>query len=378
MKHLIYFSTAGLGLALLGSCGPQQPVSNAAPQPYPVTTLTPAATQLHMDYPATVRGQQNIEIRPKVDGYVAQILVDEGASVKKGQLLFKISAPQYEQEVITAQAAIKSAEAAVNNASMQVRKTLPLVKKEIISEFDLEAAQLALQAKEAALAQAKAALQNARVNLGYTTIYSPADGVIGSLPYKIGSLVNSSSVQPLTMLSDISNIHAYFSFTEQQFLELISSAGHTTTEEALKKMPAAELVLANGNMYTEKGKIEATGGQINTGTGAISMRATFSNKAGLIHSGSSATIRITQPVSNAMIVPAKATYEMQGKKFVFTVDTSGTAHVTEIQVGALPAGDAFIVTRGLKAGDRIITEGIGSLKEGDKIKPVTHAVTAAR
>lgn len=347
------------------------------PQPYPVLTLKPSETTLHMDYPATVRGQQNIEIRPKIDGYMAQIMVDEGATVKKGQLLFKINAPQYQQEVLTAQAAIKSAEAAVNTASMQVRKVTPLVKKEIVSNYELEAAELALQAREAELAQAKASLQNARVNLGYTAIYSPADGVIGTLPYKIGSLVAPNSDQPLTVLSDIANVHVYFSFTEKQLLDLAGTDANTSLDTKLKQLPPVQLVLANGNEYTETGKVETTGGLINSGTGAISMRAVFTNKAGLIRSGSSATIRISQPVSNALMVPAKATYEMQGKKFVFTVDTAGAVHSREITVGNLPAGDAYIVGNGLQAGDKIITDGIGSLKEGTKIKAVAPAATTA-
>ncbi len=381
MQTLSHKTAAMVVLSILTACGNNKPAADysSEPQPFPVVTLQPAAATLNMDYPATVRGQQNIEIRPKVDGYVAQILVDEGATVKKGQLLFKINAPQYEQEVLTAQAAIKSAEAAVNTARMQVRKVTPLVKKEIVSNYELEAAELAVQAREAELAQARASLQNARVNLGYTTIYSPADGVIGSLPYKIGSLVASSSEQPLTILSDISNVHVYFSFTEKQFLDLAGTDASASLETQLKKLPPVQLILANGNAYPEKGQVEATGGQINTGTGAISMRATFHNKAGLIRSGSSAVVRISQPVTDAIVVPAKATYEMQGKKFVFTVDAAGTAHVREIQVGQQSSGDAYIVSNGLHSGDKIVTEGIGSLKDGIKIKPVaTPTTTAAR
>ncbi|WP_343743920.1 efflux RND transporter periplasmic adaptor subunit [Chitinophaga sp.] len=380
MQRTLTFPAAALVvLSVLTACssGHTEAGYGNEPQPYPVLTLNASETTIHTDYPATVRGQQNIEIRPKVDGYVAQILVDEGATVKKGQLLFKINAPQYEQEVLTAQAAIKSAEAAVNTARMQVRKVTPLVKKEIVSNYELEAAELALQAREAELAQAKASLQNARVNLGYTTIYSPADGVIGTLPYKIGSLVAPNSDQPLTILSDIANVHVYFSFTEKQLLDLAGTDASTTLDAKLKQLPPVQLVLANGNEYTEKGKVETTGGLINNATGAISMRAVFSNKAGLIRSGSSATIRIVQPVSNALMVPAKATYEMQGKKFVFTVDAAGAARSREITVSDRSSGDAYIVSNGLQAGDRIITDGIGSLKDGTKIKPVAAANTVA-
>ncbi|QJB33032.1 efflux RND transporter periplasmic adaptor subunit [Chitinophaga oryzae] len=379
MQTNLSFQTAALALlSLLTACGGHKEAGYSnEPQPYPVLTLKTSETTLYMDYPATVRGQQNIEIRPKVDGYVAGILVDEGATVKKGQLLFKINAPQYEQEVLTAQAAIKSAEAAVNTARMQVRKVTPLVKKEIVSNYELEAAELALQAREAELAQAKASLQNARVNLGYTTIYSPADGVIGTLPYKIGSLVAPASAQPLTVLADIANVHVYFSFTEKQLLDLAGTDANIPLDAKLKQLPPVQLVLANGNEYTEKGKVETTGGLINNGTGAISMRAVFPNKAGLIRSGSSATIRIVQPVSNALIVPAKAIYELQGKKFVYTIDSAGAAHSREITVSDRSSGDVYIVSNGLQAGDKIVADGIGSLKEGTKIKPVASAAPVA-
>jgi len=365
-------------LSILAGCGQgtQHTAAPSAPPEFPVITIAPRDAELYFDYPATVRGQQNVDIRPKIDGYISDILVDEGAKVKKGQLLFRISNPVYEQEVITAQASIKRAETAVNTAQMKVQKTEPLVKKEIISEFDLQTAHLELDARQAELAQARATLRNANTNLGYTTIYSPAAGVIGVLPYKTGSLISSTTEQPLTVLSDISNVHVYFSFSEKQLLDLIDNTGHTNSEEALKQLPPVQLLLANGNIYQEKGAIEATGGQINSATGAISMRALFANKSGIIRSGSSATIRISQPVKNVLIVPAKATYEVQGKKFVVKIDASGIAHSVEIKVNALPAGDSFIVKSGLNAGDHIVSEDVGAIKDGDKINTVT--ATAAR
>lgn len=378
MKHTYYISALGIAIILLNACGPgNQAAPPASLQEFAVMTLTPRDAALHFDYPATVRGQQNVEIRPKIDGYIASILVDEGAQVKKGQLLFRISNPLYEQEVFTAKAAIKRALAGVNTAKMQIAKTEPLVKKEIISEYELQSAYLELEARQAELAQAKATLQNAQTNLGYTKIYSPADGVIGTLPYKIGSLVSSSSEQALTVLSDISNVHVYFSFSEKQFLELIDKAENKDINEALKGIPPAQLVLANGSIYTEKGSIETTGGLINTGTGAISMRALFPNTAGTIRSGSSATLRIVHPVANALLVPAKATFEVQGKKFAMKVDSAGIAHAVEIKVGALPAGDAFIVNQGLHSGDRIVAEDVGAVKDGYRIKPKTQVAVRA-
>ncbi|MEH6307738.1 efflux RND transporter periplasmic adaptor subunit [Olivibacter sp. CPCC 100613] len=370
MRYIYHIGSVGLALAMLSGCEQNsQSTHSTTLQEFTVMTVTPRDAELYIDYPATVRGQQNIEIRPKIDGYIATILVDEGAKVKKDQLLFRINNPQYEQEVLTAQAAIKRAVAGVNTAKMQIAKTEPLVKKEIISEYELQSAHLELEARQAELAQAKAALQNAQTNLGYTIIRSPADGVIGTLPYKIGSLVSSTSEQALTVLSDISNIHVYFSFSEKQFLELMNAPKEWAMDNALKRLPPAQLVLANGQVYAENGHIETTGGLINTGTGAITMRALFPNKAGTIRSGSSATLRIAHPVKDALIVPAKATYEVQGKKFVMILDSLDTAHSAEITVDALPVGDAFVVNSGLRSGDRVVTEDVGAIKDGDKIKP---------
>ena len=334
-----------------------------------VLTLDSKTAIQHFDYPASVKGQHNVEIRPKVDGFVEQIFVDEGAKVKKGQLLFRIKNPMYEQEVITAKAAIKRSEAAINTAKMNVNKTKPLVEKGIISEYELEAKNLELLARSAELEEVKARLQNAKVNLGYTSIYSPSDGVIGTLPYKIGSLVNSNSPEPLTVLSDISNVHVYFSFSEKQYLDLIALNGENNLEKSIAKLPEVELILAGGQVYPYKGKVETSVGLVNSGTGSISLRAEFPNKESLIRSGSSATIRVPRAIQNAILIPAQATFEIQGKKFAFVLDSTNKAKSVPIQVGNVPIDDFFLVENGLKSGDRILTEGIGTIKEGDKIKP---------
>ncbi|SMD01012.1 efflux RND transporter periplasmic adaptor subunit [Pedobacter africanus] len=367
-------------LFLLQACGPEQPAAQQeAIQEYPVTTIESQEATINTEYPATIQGQQNIEIRPKVDGFVAQIFVDEGAAVKKGQLLFKINAPQYEQEVRTATAAIKNAEAEVNTAKMQVEKTLPLVKEGIVSDYELKSANFNLHAKEAALAQAKASLANARTNLGYTSISSPADGVVGSIPYKTGSLVSSSSAMPLTTVSNISHVFAYFSFNEKQFLDFTDSFAGKSMNDKLKHFPAVTLLLANGAEYELKGRMESVGGLINTETGAVNLRAGFPNPEGQIRSGASATIRIPVKVKDAVLIPASATYEMQEKLMAVVVGKDGAAKVTEIEVMDLPSGQNYVVKKGLKAGDQVVTEGMGGLTDGTKIKPVNPVnATAAK
>lgn len=360
---------------LLASCGNNDEAKKAAaaaaagPQAYPVFTVSAQSTTLESDYPATIEGIQNIDIRPKVDGFIEKIFVDEGAVVKKGQLLFTINAPQYEQQVRTAKAAISSAEADVNAAQLQVNKTKPLVEKDIISKYDLDAAQLTLQSRKASLAQAKAELVNAQVNLGYTSISSPVDGVVGSIPFKTGSLVSGSSAQPLTTVSNTSKVYAYFSLNEKQLLDFSKTYKGNTLAEQMKNIPAVSLVLADGTVYAQNGKIESINGQINTSTGSASLRATFPNPISLLKNGASASVRIPQSVETAILIPQKSTIDLQGKKFVYVLGDSAKIVSTEVQIMELTKGKFYVVTKGLKAGDKVVLEGFQSLKDGVKIKP---------
>lgn len=362
---------AGLSITFFacGSGSKDKKAQSAEPQPYPVVQIDPQTTFIETTYPAMLQGQQNVDIRPKVDGFIEKIYVDEGATVKKGQLLFAINAPQYAQEVRTATAAIKSAEAEVNAAQLQYDKTKPLVEKDIISKFDLENATLALTAKKASLAQAKAALANARTNLGYTTVTSPVNGVIGNIPYKVGALVSSSSPMPLTTVSNIDKIYAYFSLNEKQLLSIARDYKGTSLEAKIRQIPEVSLVLADGTVYPVKGKIETVSGQIDTQTGSSSLRATFANAQGLLRSGSSATIVIPQHLENALLIPQKSTSDIQGKKFVYLVSDSNTVSTAGVEVMEVTKGNFYVVTDGLKAGDKIVVEGFASLKDGVKIKP---------
>lgn len=224
-KKIRWFSMVVTVATMLAACGSkkEQDATTAGAtmpaQPYPVFKVIQKNAVLQTDYPATLQGEQNIEIRPKIDGYVEHIYVDEGQAVKKGQLLFRINAPQYLQELNNAAAAVSSAEADVNTAELQVKKTKPLVDQDIISKYELESAENTLRTRKAMLAQARANLSNAKTNLGYVTIVSPVDGVIGTLPYKLGSLVNGTTEKPLTTVSNISHVYAYFSMNEKQLLE---------------------------------------------------------------------------------------------------------------------------------------------------------------
>jgi len=361
-------------LLFLFSCGNknnQQAGEFAQPMAsYKVITMQPLSVTLNTDYPASIQGQQNIEIRPKVDGFIEKIYVDEGSIVKKGQLLFKINAPQYEQDVRTAEAGIKTAEADVNAAQLQVNKVKPLVEKDIISHYELESAQLTLQSKQAALTQAKAALVNARVNQGYTTIASPVDGVIGSLPYKLGSLVTSTTADPLTTVYNTATVYAYFAMNEKQLLGFSRDSTNTSFKSKLNNIPKVTLILSDGTAYEDKGKVETVNGLINTSTGSANFRAAFTNPKGLLRSGSSATVRIPAVVKDALIVPENVTYELQDKRFVFVVDKQNKVKNIAITVMDNTPGQYYVITGGLQSGDRIIAEGATNIKDGTEIKPI--------
>ena len=372
-------AAALLALLSVAACGSKKkdgaagkdgkPTGPAPIKDYPVLVLRPDTVTLYQDYPATIQGQQNVEIRPKVDGYVEAIYVDEGANVKKGQRLFHISAPQYEQDVRTARAGILTAQADVNTARMGVNKVAPLVARGIISKYELEGAQYTLESKLAALAQARATLANALTNLGYTDIVSPLNGIMGSIPNKIGSLVSSTSTDPLTTISSTASVYAYFSLSEKALLNFTRRRPGKTLQEKLAKGPDVRLVLADGSVYAYPGRVETAIGQINTETGASSFRAAFPNSNGLLRSGSSGSVRTFQPMSNVLVVPQAATYELQGKRFVYVVGRDTAAHAMPITATPTPDGQSFVVQQGLKAGQEVIIEGVGGLKENTKIRP---------
>ncbi len=336
---------------------------------YDVLRLSPQTAVIYYDFPATIQGQQNVEIRLKIDGYLENIYVDEGSVVKKGQLLFRISAPTYEEDVRTAEANVKIAEADLNAAAMEVNKVRPLVEQDIVSKYELQSAQYTLQSKKAALAQAQANLVNAQVNLDYACIYSPADGVIAALPFKIGSLVSSITVQPLTTVSNIQKVYAYFTINEKQQLNFFTHAKGNTLKEKLATLPPVSPILANRIVYDQKGRIETIDGLVNESTGSISIRATFLNPEEIIQSGSSATVHIPQTLNNALLIPQSVTYQIQGKLFVYVLGSDDTVHSTAIQVNSSTSGNSYVLQSGLKPGDKIVIEGIGNLNEGSLIKP---------
>lgn len=360
----------GITLASCGGNNKEQAgqAGAAQVQEYKVLTLQPRSATLNTDFPASIQGQENIEIRPRIEGYLEKIYVDEGAVVKKGQPLFKINDPQYEQAVRTANAGIKTAEAQVSTAKLAVVKVTPLVQKEIVSKYELESAQYTYKSALASLASAKAALVNAQTNLSYTTVTSPVNGVVGSIPFRLGSLVNSSNTDPLTTVSSIGNVYAYFALNEKLLLEFTKDSTGTTFSQKIAKMPKVSLLLSDGSLYREQGRIETVNGLINTATGSANIRARFPNAQGVIRSGSSTTVRIPNAVKDAILIPQSATYELQDKRFAVVVDKDGKTKTVAITVMENTPGNYYIVESGLKAGDQVALEGVATLKDGTQIK----------
>lgn len=366
MKKTALWALAAL---LFASCGQKSQNIGEAGNDYAVVTLQPKDVELNTAYPATIKGMQDIEIRPKVSGYLTQLLVDEGATVRKGQPLFKIDDVQYRAAVNQAIASVNVVKANINTQKLTVENKKMLHSKQIISDYDLQTAINQLASLEAQLQQAEAALQSARDNLRYCTVTSPGDGVVGVIPYRVGSLVSASSAQPLTTVSSINEMYVYFSMTEKQLLALTREQGGLN--EALKNMPPVTLVLSDGTTYSETGKVSTISGVIDPQTGAVQMRATFSNDQHVLRSGGTGSVLMPNNQKGAIVIPQKATYEIQNKKFVYVVDSKNKVQSREIEVLVQNDGQNYVVSSGLKAGERIVVDGVNKLKNGMDIKPIT-------
>src|ERR1700742_2072348 len=355
---MMRFSIISIAVAslILSSCGGDSKKSGKAPgtpQTYSELTLEPRSATIYNDFPATIEGIEIVQLRPMVDGYLEKVFAPEGANVTKGELLFKIQNPVYDEAVVTAKAAVQSAQANVDAAKMNVEKVRPLVEKDIVSKYELEAAQFTLKSQEAALDQANAALRNAQTNVGYTPLRSPINGVMGSIPYKIGDLISSTTQSPLTSLSRIDQVYAYFALSEKQLLNMSNRIPGATLQDKLDHLPTVSLVLADGSAYAQKGKLMTASGFISTGTGTVSLKAQFVNPTGLIRSGASAVVRLPRTIDTALLVPQSATYQLQDKIFVYLLLDGNKVLSMPVVGRATNDGKFLVVSQGLKQGDKI-------------------------
>lgn len=347
---------------LMTACGdtPQTPVERH----YETLAIGRSSKTFDSYYTATLRGRQDVEIRPQVAGTITAIRVEEGAVVRKGQTLFIIDQVPYQAALQTAEANVEVARANVATAEITAESKEQLYKKNIVSMYDLRTSRNTLQSQRAALVLAEAQAVNARNDLSYTEVKSPVDGIAGMIPYRVGALVGPDISEPLTRVSDNRQMHAYFSMSENQVLALRRNAG--SLEKVMEQMPQVELRLSDGTRYPEKGRIDAISGVIDPTTGAISLRATFPNEDYILSSGGSGSVVYPYVVENAVVIPQAATYEVQDKIYVYKV-VDGKAVSAMIEVLDVSDGREYVVTEGLAEGDVIVAEGVGTLKEGTQI-----------
>ena len=315
---------------------------------YPVETVNPKSAAMQTTYPATIKGVQDVEIRPKVSGFITQVCVKEGQTVGAGQLLFVIDNATYQAAVRQAQASVNTATAQLNTAKLTYENNKQLFEKQIIGQYELSTAENSYHTAEASLAQAKASLASAQETLSFCYVKSPAAGVVGSLPFKVGALVSASSTQPLTTVSNISSMEVYFSMTEK------------------------ELQLADGNIYNHPGTVTKMSGVIDAATGSVQMIAVFQNPEKLLKSGGSGAIIVPHEAHNSVVIPQRCVSEVQNKKFVYILGKDNKVKYTEIKVDPQNDGNNYVVTDGLKTGDRYVTNGITKLSDQMEIIPISE------
>ncbi len=364
------------GAAGLSSCSKSD--TGAGQQVPTLQTLTVERSNatLEKSYPATLRGKTDIDIRPQVTGFITKVHVDEGQRVHKGQVLFTLDQVQYQAAVDQAIAAVNAARTSVTSAQITADNKKRLLDKNIISQSDWQIADNQLAAAKAQLNQAQAALTSARKNLAYTVVTAPSDGVVGTIPNREGSLASPSSAVPLTTISDNSQVYAYFSLTEKDLLDM-TDGGTRPLDQAVKDMPAVSLTLADGTRYPIEGKVATVSGVIDNTTGAASVRALFANPSGMLRSGNTGQVVIPVAADSAIVVPQKATFEIQDRKYVYTLNDSNKTVATPIVVMTENDGKNYIVTGGLNPGDRIVTEGIGTSVRADMVVNPAPAQTQA-
>ena len=363
-KFLLFAAIA----AMLTSCGGQQ--GKMGDNEFAVRTIETQSTELQTSYPATIRGVQDVEIRPMVSGFITKMHVKEGQTVKKGQVLFEINRVTYEAAARQAKAAVNSAEAQLNTSKLTYENNQKLFANNVIGTYELQSSKNAYENAQAALAQARANYASAKQNLDYCYVTSPANGVVGDLPYRVGALVSASSAQPLTTVSDINTMQVYFSMTEKDVLDMTKTKGGL--HAAISEYPAVKLQLADGTTYNHDGKVAAVSGVIDQSTGSVSMRADFPNPEHLLKSGGSGSIVVPHTSSAAIVIPQDAVAQVQDRYFVYILGKDNKVKYSPVTVNPNNDGKNYIIESGLKVGDKIVVSGITTLKDGMQITPITE------
>lgn len=334
------------------------------PQTRKTLVVDTSTVILSQSYSAAIQGQQDVSIFPQISGFMTKMRVSEGERVVTGQLLFEIDPVNFEAALRVAEANVKAAEALVATQQLTFDSKKTLFAQKVISKYDLQVAENALLTAQAQLAQAQAGVTNAKQNLSYTQVKSPCSGVVGKLPFRVGALVSPQMPKPLTTISDNSQVYVYFSMSESQMISLVRQFG--SIEKAIDEMPDVSLQLCNGTIYEHKGRVESISGVLDQQTGAVSVKAVFSNPDRILLSGGACNVTIPDVRTQVIVIPQDATYEIQNKIFAYRVEDGKTKAVL-LSVDPMPDGKSYIVNSGLNIGDRIISEGAGLVKEGEEV-----------
>lgn len=368
-QNLVKAAVAACCMAAAG-CG-QAPAA-MGPGQYDMLTVATTDREIPVNYSATIRGRQDIDIYPQISGTISQLCVKEGQQVDEGQTLFIIDQVPYKAALQTAEANVAAAKAGVSTAKLTYDSKKQLFKRKVVSQFDLSTAKNQLLTAEAQLAQAEAQRVSAANNLSYTVVKAPSNGVVGTLPFRVGALVGPSV--KLTTVSDNSEMYVYFSMTENQLLDLTRRYGSAAA--TLQNMPGVQLLLSDGSVYGQSGRVEAISGVIDASTGSVQLRAAFPNKNGLLHSGGSGNIVLPSVHKDCIVVPQTATFEIQDKVYVYKV-VDGKASSAMIDIEKISNGREYIVRSGLEPGETIVAEGVGLLREGTPVAPKQPQPAAA-
>lgn len=364
MKNRI-LSLCIVSCALLAACGG---VPTIEPTSYQTVVIEPQSRTFNLPYAAKVTGRQDVSVYPRVEGTLTQIAVREGQRIKKGQTLFVIDQRPFQLALQTAVANTASARAQLATAKSNYESNKSLFEKHIVSSYVLETAQNEYQSAQAQLAVAQSQEEQARTNLGYCTITSPVNGVVGTIPYRVGDLVGSAMADPLTVVSDNSRVQARFSINEHAYTELTAWAAQAHAKSLLDGAPDVQLRLMSGDVYPLKGTIVSVSGIVDPTTGAVPVIAEFDNPQGVLTSGISATLLYPVEYDSAIVIPQSAAYKLQDKVLAYVVEPDSTARCVLIQIEETSDGQEYVVKKGLNFGDEIVTVGVNSLQEGMKVK----------
>lgn len=359
MKKMMMFAAIA---AALVSCGGGGGRPNFGDNEFPVVTVGTSNADMQTTYPASIKGIQDVEIRPKVQGFLTQINVKEGQTVNAGQVLFVVDNETYQAQVRQAQAAVNTAQQQVNTAKLTYENSQQLHANRVIGDYELQTSQNSFESAKAQLAQAQANLASVKETLNFCYVKSPATGVVGTLPFKKGALVSASNV--LTTVSNISSMEVYFSITEKDAMAISQHGG-------LESLPAVKLQLADGTIYNHEGKVTKMSGVIDQATGSVQLIASFPNAEKVLKSGGTGTIIIPHQNNNAIIIPQSCVSEVQNKKFIYLLGEGNKVKYSEIKVDPQNDGQTYVVTEGLKTGDKYVTNGITKLTDGMEIVPIT-------